>query len=380
MNTTLRFTLFVLLLLSLALAGCGAPALPSGPDAPTLPPSPDTPAPIPSINLPLVESPNLWFFYFVDESFGWGTTETKVVRTDDGGVTWYDATPPGLDFVGYSSNAFLDAATAWILNDSGVLYRTTDGGSSWTSSLAPFSYAGLQFLDASNGFAMADLGAGAGSQGVAIYKTTDGGATWQVVFQHEPGADKSLPLGGQKYGFTFLNASRGWIGGSIPMDNYIYLYVTQDGGATWSEAGLTLPAGYESAQTGNYAPIFFSANDGILPVNLVLPAEPGIAAVFFITHDGGLTWTPGQVIPGGRPASLYSANGIVAWGGGPFYVSRDGGQTWGTVMPDTDFTDLLSDVQFVNANTGWALTTHDGTDTSLYRTSDGGATWVLLIP
>lgn len=370
MKNTLHVTFFVLLTLSLALAGCGTPGLPSGPDAPTL---------LPPIKLPLVESPNLWFFYFMDESFGWGTTETKVVRTDDGGVTWYDATPPGLDFVGYNANVFLDVKTAWMLSDN-VLYHTTDGGSSWTSSPVPFSYAGLQFLDASNGFAMADLGAGAGSQGVAIYKTTDGGATWQTVFQHEPGADKSLPLGGQKYGFTFLNASRGWIGGSIPMDNYIYLYVTQDGGATWSETNLALPPGYESAQTGNYAPIFFSANDGVLPVNMVLPADPGIATVFFITHDGGLTWTPGQAIPSGRPASLYSVNDIVAWGGGPFYVSHDGGQTWATVTPDTDFADLLSDMQFVNANTGWVLATHDGTDTSLYRTSNGGSTWTLLIP
>jgi photosystem II stability/assembly factor-like uncharacterized protein len=371
MKNSLHFLFFVFLVLSLALAGCGTPRPASSPDAPT---------PIPQISLPLVESPNLWSFYFMDESLGWGTTETKIVRTNDGGVTWYDATPPGLDFVGYSPFVFLDAQTAWVLNDSGTLYHTANGGSSWTWNPVPFSYASLQFLDASNGFAMADLGAGAGSQGVAIYKTNDGGAAWQAVFQHEPGVDKSLPLGGQKYGFTFLNVSRGWIGGSVPVDNYIYLYATQDGGATWDEINLLPPAGYESAQTGNYAPIFFSATDGILPVNMVLPADPGIATVFFVTRDGGQTWTPGQAIPNGRPASLYSANDIVAWGGGSFYVSHDGGQTWGSVTPDMDFNDLLSDFQFVTADTGWALTSHDGTDTSLYRTSDGGATWALLIP
>ncbi len=371
MKINMRFTIYVVLGLSLALAGCGAPGPASSPDAPT---------PVPQINLPLIESPNLWSVYFVDESFGWGVTETKVVRTNDGGVTWYDATPPGLDFVGYGPYVFLDALTAWILDDNGTLYRTTNGGASWTWGAVPFVYGSLQFLDASNGFAMADLGAGAGSQGVAIYKTNDGGAVWQMVFQHEPGVDKSLPLGGQKYGFTFLNDSRGWIGGSIPVDGYVYLYITQDGGATWSETNLALPAGYEAAQTGNYAPLFFSATEGILPVNMVLPADPGIATVFFVTRDGGLTWTPGQAIPSGRPASIYSVNDIVAWGGGSFYISHDGGQSWGSVTPDTDFTDLLSDVQFVNANTGWALTTHDGVDTSLYKTDDGGATWSLLIP
>jgi photosystem II stability/assembly factor-like uncharacterized protein len=338
-----------------------------------------------TINLPLVDSPQLTQFYFLNENDGWGVTELQVIRTNDGGATWYDATPAASAQFGYAPSVFFDAQTAWILISSddtttGTLHHTTDGGSNWNSSAVPFGYASLQFLDSSNGFAMADLGAGAGSQGVAIYKTTDAGTTWQMVFQHEPGMEKSLPLGGQKYGFTFLDASRGWVGGTLPVDNYIYLYRTRDGGAAWSEVNLALPAGYESAQTGNYGPQFFSATEGILVVNLVMSSDPGFVTVVYRTGDGGETWAPGQVISFGRPSDFHSASDGVAWGGGQFYVTRDAGQTWGAVTPNEDFNASLSSFQFASPLIGWALTTNEASDPSLYKTTDGGTTWTLLIP
>jgi photosystem II stability/assembly factor-like uncharacterized protein len=143
---------------------------------------------------------------------------------------------------------------------------------------------------------------------------------------------------------------------------------------------LALPAGYESAQTGNSGPQFFSATEGILIVNLVLPSDPGLATVVYRTTDGGETWTSGQVIPSGRPADFYTFSDGVAWGGGPFYVTRDAGQTWGALTPDQDFTASLGSFQFASPLIGWALTTNEASDPSLYKTTDGGATWTLLIP
>jgi len=340
------------------------------------------------VSLPLVESPQLTQFHFNNENDGWGATESQIVRTNDGGVTWYDAAPNVAAQFGYVPFVFFDTQTAWILVSAddyttGTLYHTLDGGSTWNSNSVPFAYASLQFLDASNGFALASLGAGAGSEAVALFKTTDGGVNWTRAFINDPNeaaANNSLPLGGQKYGFTFLDSSRGWVGGAVPVDNYIYLYRTRDGGATWSEVPLALPAGYESAQTGNYGPQFFSATEGLLVVNLVMPSDPGLVTVVYRTRDSGETWTPGQVIKRGRPADFHSASDGVAWGGGPFYVTRDAGQTWGAVTPSEDFSASLGSFQFVSPLVGWALTTNEALDPSLYKTTDGGATWMLLIP
>jgi photosystem II stability/assembly factor-like uncharacterized protein len=349
----------------------------------------ETPLPTPVvINLPLVDAPQLTQFYFVNENDGWGVTESQVVRTKDGGVTWFNATPPVSAQFGYAPFFFLNAQTAWTLIPAedyltGMLYHTTDGGSTWGTSVVPFAYTSLQFLDPNAGFALAALGAGAGSEVVALYQTSDAGRNWTRIFindPNEPGANDSLPLGGQKYGFAFLDSSRGWVGGSVPVDNYIYLFRTTDGGSTWSEVSLALPAGAESAQTGNSGPQFFSATEGILVVSLVMSSDPGLATIVYRTGDGGETWQPGQIIPSGRPTKFNTFLEGVAWGGGQFYRTNDAGQTWNAFTPGEDFTALLGSFQFTNPLIGWVLTTNEASDPSLYKTIDGGATWTLLIP
>ena len=375
--------LFLALCILIFLTACAGSVSTPAPIPPT-----ETPTAAPVITQALVESPQLTQFYFVNANDGWGAMETKIVRTDDGGVTWYDATPPTQAQLSYAPYDFLDAHTVWVLIgegdfNAGALFHTTDGGVTWNSNAVPFGFASLQFLDASNGFALVALGAGAGSEAVALFKTADGGLNWTRTFINDPtvsGASDSLPLGGQKTAFAFRDASNGWVGGSVPVDNYIYLYRTRDGGATWSETNLALPAGYETAQTGNDGPRFFSAAEGILVVNLAVPSDAGLDTVVYRTRDGGETWTPGQVISGGRPSDFSSVSDGVAWGGGgQLNVTHDAGQTWGAVTPDVDFSASLGSIQFVSPLVGWALTTNEALDPSLYKTTDGGATWTLLI-
>ncbi len=338
--------------------------------------------------LPEVEAPQLTKFHFINENEGWGVTESQIVRTNDGGVRWFNVTPDGPSQFGYAPFAFLDAGNAWMLTPaadylSGTLYHTANGGTAWEALTVPFGHASLQFLDAQTGFALASLGAGAGSEAVALYQTSDAGRNWARVFINDPtdpGANDSLPLGGQKYGFSFRDRLHGWVGGSVPVDNYVYLYRTTDGGSTWSEVGLSLPPGYESAQTGNAGPQFFSGTDGVLIVNLVMPSNPGLATVVYHSRDGGETWSAGQVIPSGRPADFITFLEGVAWGGGQFHRTHDAGQTWTAFMPGEDFTALLGSFQFASPTTGWVLTTNEASDPALYKTTDSGVTWTLLIP
>src|SRR6185503_13054651 len=125
---TMKSILSFLLLLCF-ISACAAPV------ESTPAPYPDTPSPA-EINAPLVESPALVSIQFLNELDGWGVTETQIVRTNDGGITWYNVTPTEVTEAGYSVDTFvLDNNHVWMqladldnFPNSGSLYRTTDGG------------------------------------------------------------------------------------------------------------------------------------------------------------------------------------------------------------------------------------------------------------
>lgn len=354
-----------------------------------------TNAPVPPA-LPAVASPTLAHIDFQDINNGWGVADGYILRTVDAGTTWLNATPPGIGTVGYSTSfSVLDVNTVWVLAPgadffTGTLYRTTDGGVTWTSNPVPFGGATLQFLDASTGRALADRGAGAGSQAVELYQTSDDGATWVSVFHNDPtqpDSSNSLPLSGIKSGMTFLDANTGWVTGSRPMDGDVYLFVTHDGGTSWAQQSLPLPAGYETYQYMSQAPVFFG-NDGFLPLMIYLSST--IDFTFYTTHDGGATWSgdptdANRVVMPGRYAL---ADALHAWswdGGVNLYFTTDGAQTWGGMAASLDLSGRLSELDFVPSTTewftGWVLTSVDDSGHSqLYRTTDSGAIWTPLIP
>jgi photosystem II stability/assembly factor-like uncharacterized protein len=348
--------------------------------------------------LPVLTSPALARIDFQDENNGWGIAVNSsgyVLRTVDGGATWLNATPLGIGTIGFSTNlTVLNANTAWVLVPapdffSGTLYRTGDGGATWNSNPVPFGGAFLQFLDASIGRALVDRGARAGSEAVELFQTSDGGVTWVSVFHNDPsqpGSSDSLPLSGIKNGMTFLDANTGWVTGYIPVDGNVYLYLTHDGGISWSQQSVPLPAGYAAYQYMPRAPVFFG-NDGYLPLIVYMPGTTNFT--FYITHDGGLTWSgdladPSKVIKPGLPA-LADALHIWSWNGGTHLdFTTDGAQTWEDTIATLDLSGRLSQLEFVPGPTGhfigWALTRVDDAGYSqLYRTT-GDYNWMLLIP
>jgi photosystem II stability/assembly factor-like uncharacterized protein len=395
-------------------AGSLTPALPAGippvsaspatpvPASTTTPISTAAEAPISSVLLPVVASPALARIDFQDENSGWGIAVNDngyVLRTVDGGRTWLNASPPGIAAVGLSAAlTVLNTNTAWVLVPgtdffSGTLYRTGNGGISWRSNPVPFGGALLQFQDGSSGRALADRGARAGSDAVELFQTSDGGATWVSVFHDDPGlpgSSDNLPLAGIKNGMTFTDPNTGWVTGFIqadgPADADVYLYITHDGGASWSHQSVPIPKGYETYQYMPQAPVFFG-KDGFLP--MVIYQSGTTDLTFYTTHDGGLSWTgdpanTNQVIKPGLPA-VADMRHIWSWDGGPsLYYSSDGAQTWNATASTLDLSGNLSRLEYVTGAagrfTGWALTRLDENGHSqLYRSSDG-TNWRPLIP
>ncbi|NOZ00156.1 MAG: hypothetical protein GXP40_13300 [Chloroflexi bacterium] len=366
----------------LIVAACGIPAFPPVTETPvTETPVVETPVPAPRV----VAAPALTQFDMLDENNGWGLGEGMVLRTEDGGVTWLDVTPDDLfNDPAYAPASFLDASTAWVLIEDvdgpmvGTIYRTTDGGQTWRWRNTPFGRSDIGFLDAENGYALTGLGAGAGSMGVAIWQTADGGGDWNRVFIHQPGLDDSLPFSGIKNGIAFRDPQHGWIGGSIPQDGYFWLYRTQDGGFTWAQQAPSLPEGFENAQVAVEAPLFFDAFEGVLPVRLL---GEDMAVAFYLTEDGGETWTVDLPVTMNGRYAVASPRDFWVWDGGAvIMVTDNGGATWEFRSTNFEPGDTLSRLDFVSPSTGWVLTGDGEGRRSLYRTTDGGATWEALIP
>ena len=389
----MKRALSFLFLLSFIVAACATqtPFPASEPSVETPPtPYPDTPAPA-AINAPIVEAPALVSIQFLNELDGWGVTETQGVRTNDGGVTWYNVTPPNVVETGYSVEIFaLDSSRFWMQKpdfnnypNSGFLNITSDGGITWTTITVPFSGARITFLDAKDGWALADLGAGAGSNAVAVYQTGDGGITWVQTYINDPNhpnAGDSLPLGGLKSDIIPINMQSAFVSGVTYASGSVYLYRTDDGGHAWSPVNVQVPPGTENAQMGieDGAMKMVSASEGFLLVRI---AGNNTQTAVYITTDAGKTWslTPTLIPESGR-ADFLSAQEAVVYNGAQFYVTKDAARTWSIIPPDVVFGDTLTGMDFASAASGWVVTLDPTGHRSFYRTTDGGATWFPVIP
>jgi photosystem II stability/assembly factor-like uncharacterized protein len=100
------------------------------------------------------------------------------------------------------------------------------------------------------------------------------------------------------------------------------------------------------------------------------------------SQDGGLTWDSISYLKDKQIFCLCFVNkdtGMVAGYNG-IYRTINGGITWDTVFaehpPDIDLLEI-SAIQFISANTGFALVPHDN-GTFLLKTNDAGLTWDTL--
>lgn len=109
--------------------------------------------------------------YFLDSTTGWaGTSVGAVYKTTDGGVTWSLAATAAPSSV--SGLTFTSASNGWLVAGDGKLYKTTNGGSGWTSTTLQVDalFRDVDFANANDGLVVGDAG--------VVYRTFDGGATW----------------------------------------------------------------------------------------------------------------------------------------------------------------------------------------------------------
>lgn len=357
-----------------------------------------TSPPVPAGALPLTQ------IQMVDATTGWAEAPVvkswRILRTTDGGVHWTDVSPPTLPTIEMPMPAFfLNASVAWVAameNDSTqVFFRTTDGGQTWqrggtTTRIQTIEQTQMNFINAQDGWFLTDAGAGGASplsEAVDVFRTTDGGVTWTRTSSAEPtqAAPHPLPNDGVKTGLSFLNASTGWAtGGSVNNTSMIWFYVTHDGGYTWQAQTLALPPGVTSAQFfWSEPPTFVSAQDGILPV--VFDTGKAIDLAVYVTHDGGASWqsappvTVGNTVWQDVRTCFTSVTQGWAADDAALFATNDGGQHW-TQLPSNPYFGTIESLNFVSNTTGWLLSQTTSGALVLLKTGDGGQTWKVMDP
>lgn len=185
----------------------------------------------------------------------------KVYRTEDGGSTWSEMQTPVRSPL-FAVHA-LDADRILAAGAAGVLLKSLDRGQRWerVATGTDRHLFNMAFSNASRGVAVGDWG--------TILYTEDGGDTWRVVSLEE---DRML------YGVAYADSEKVWVVGEAG-----FAALSRDGGKTWSTRPLrweiTLTAvAFEDAQRG-----WIAGLDGLLVE----------------TTDGGETWTDLEDVPPG---------------------------------------------------------------------------------
>jgi photosystem II stability/assembly factor-like uncharacterized protein len=275
---------------------------------------------------------------------------------------------------------FLDARNGFYGTGKGRLFRTTDGGHSWTLAWEhPGTFIrSLGFIDATRGF-LGNLGAGlAGTTDpVPLYRTSDGGRTWQAV-----------QLGsGSMTGVCAIDIlkARAIVEGEVRDRILVHaagrangpaqLLRSEDGGESWQvfdlsdRAGMILDVKFLDPDTGF---VFAGTSSDVRQSS----------ALILSTHDGGRTWR--EVYRSSRrqeiiwKASFASARIAYATlqsdddsnSQQRFLKSTDAGAHWRELPLVRNPKAQEFGIGFVGARHGWIGTAAGG-----FETTNGGKDW-----
>jgi photosystem II stability/assembly factor-like uncharacterized protein len=330
---------------------------------------------------------------------GWLLSAGRLSVSRNSGVTWQDITPPGSG----SGNGccrvyFLDPKHGWAgggwspSSPTMKIFRTLDGGGSWSKvgEAGPTSSGPccgtMDFIDVNRGWLIyndsTSFAVGAGYSGM-MWKTTDGGAHWTALPQL-PAVAAQRPFF-QDTSLHFVDTRTGWyVGWNDQITQH--LYITHDGGQSWSEQLVPVPAS-DSAQSRYLAvPSRLDANRWVLPITF---ADGRV--LVDVSDDAGVTWrldpamsivfpqNGRQLARPGMAAPSFAGNGVVALVVGADLELNTGGG-WKTITP-AGAAGGIYDIQFANSRVGWALIGHQCqvcayTQYELKKTIDGGRTWI----
>jgi photosystem II stability/assembly factor-like uncharacterized protein len=252
-------------------------------------------------------------------------SNNRVLRSTSASPQWTEATR-GLSGKTLSGFAFApsDPRVVYLSSRNGGVYRSADGGLSWSTTNTPPAMVNVSAVAVSP--ASADVVVAALAPLGGVYRTIDGGTTWTGVPQYVqvnamtfvPGFENRLLAGDARGG----------------------VYLSDDAGATFRRVPLGEPD-----------------DDDVVTAIAASPAGAGSVVVAgtstgesFVSTDGGGSWSRGGTIAAGDRTQSLTASPAFAtdhtlwassWHSGA-HRSEDGGHTW-TVAADGLTTDPQAD-------------------------------------
>jgi photosystem II stability/assembly factor-like uncharacterized protein len=335
-----------------------------------------------------------------------GLTNYRLLKTTDGGMNWNAGFGSGprfsnpFDIYAFNENKLL------VLNQLGTVYITTNGGYNWDSVAigSQVNFNKVVFTDANTGYACGDWG--------RCRYTTNGGYNWTnmsgVLF------DRSLHFADIKYrnNAVYLTGPSNYIWRSsnlgvtwdsiqimssltmLPWSNSFYstdLSVTADTMITVGAKGSihqTISNNKTSLsqylKIGSLRDIWVSATGTMLAVG-----APSSVSATLVTHDqilrstnNGVNWSVVSPSPT-SVADFYSIDmiddntGFICGSKSAVYKTTNSGLSWDSlVIPNIPAGSILSEVNFINAQTGWIFSRYlTGYDSTIYKTTNGGTNW-----
>jgi photosystem II stability/assembly factor-like uncharacterized protein len=291
-----------------------------------------------------------------------------------------------------SKNIWVGTGESWTRNSVSIgngVYRSTDGGESWTSAGLLNSERISQLIvspaNSNTVYAAVPGPLWSDSPDRGLYKTTDGGKTWNQILKGPNlstgcstiAMDPSNPnvlLAGmwdfRRKGWTFRSGGDGpkAISGSG-------LFRSTDGGATWSEITPENSKGFPKKPYGRFAVAFAPSN-----AKRVYAFVEGTDSALFVSDDGGSTWDKRDksqwmvwrpfyfanlIVDPKNPDRIFKTNGALI-------VSEDAGKSFATVG---GFVGAHGDVHDVWMDPMNPQTVIAGDDGGMWYSFNGGSKW-----
>jgi len=269
-------------------------------------------------------------------------------------------------------NSMYDLATAneftvTTVSEFGQIHHSTDAGQTFELLNAPFSFALMHTIEYRGDIGYIGAGCYFTTQDCpanVIYKTTDGGNSWTLAFQDDVNAGQGV--------FNSIQIPSNEV--AYALNDTQLLYKSIDGGVNWEQANTP------SHLIQNYKIQFLNDDIGFLhgsftgivptPIHQILKTTDGgfnyeevslpnldlvVIDFFFADESNGYVITPEFL-----------------------YKTTDAGMTWSEIAVNLNDGEDLQKLSFANETIGY-ISSYDelSGSTKIYRSEDAGLTWGL---